>query len=292
MTRNLYNINDFYEPFKQIQKIIESQNNQLSEITRLASERFQKPFEEINRFFEKINNSSILTAKNILSDFNENIKDIGKQFSENLKRTPGSLILLAKYGWYLDFESDINLPIELGNLITENKIEEVDSYLVKYYTKYLDQFFSNLFKNHPMREIIFTQIYEAHKSENYYISVPCVLSQIDGICFDYTSKKYFIKNKKDKQYKYLPEVAEEFSNVSSSIVKAFIAPILTQNPMISHESSLNDYPVHLNRNTIMHGIDIEYGTQLNSLKCLSLLFYISDMLTLLKEKNTNNIPLL
>lgn len=288
---DLNNTNKLFEPFKQIQKIIESQNNQLSEIARLASERFQKPFEEISKSLEKINKSSFAIPKGILSDFTENLTDLGKRLSENLKRTPESLLLLAKYGWYLNFDSDVNLPIELSNLIIENKIEEVDNYLIKYYTEYLDHFFSDLSKNHPQRERIFNQIHEAHKNEKYYISIPCILSQIDGICFDYTSKKYFIKNNKDKQFKYLPEVADEFSNISSSIAEAFVAPILTQNPMISHESKLNDYPVHLNRNIIMHGIDIEYGTLKNSLKCLSLLFYISDMLALLNEKNNGyNTP--
>jgi len=275
----MIDIDKILEPYRKIQKTVES----YQKLVNSVYQSLQVPLDSIKKSLEIIDYQNKIVGNSFIPKFVENFQDIGKRISENLKKTPEALMLLSKYGWYLNFESELYLPNQLGNLLKENKVEEVDQFLMEYYTENLDRILENLSTKYPDRKEIFAQIFSAHKEKKYFLSIPSILTQIDGICFDTTTKKYFVTEKKDKKLKYLPEVATEFVNLSGSISEAFSMPILNQTAINSHESKIGDFPVKLNRHLIMHGVDKEFGTEKNSLKCLSLLVYLSDMLTLINE---------
>jgi hypothetical protein len=254
-----------------------------AEEVRARYESFVLPLIDIQKSLENIDKISQVIADSPIQKYFEQFKNIGQEISEHLKKTPESLTLLANYGWYLNFDSGINLPNKLGQLIQEDKIEDVDEYLIEYYNENVDRMFNDLSNHFPERKEIFIQILASHKQKQYYLAIPCILAQIDGICFDSTTRKFFIKEKKNKDFKFLPEIAEEFANISSSVADAFSRPIFYQTPISSHESKLDNFPVQLNRHLIMHGLDKNYGNEKNSLKCMSLLFYLSDMLTLIDK---------
>lgn len=279
----MYNIDKILEPYRKIQKIFDSVQGftDIANAAQAAYQTFQLPLEEIRKSLEIIDNRNKIIANSIIPKYFEDFQEFGKRLSENLKKTPESLLLLSKYGWYLDLGSELYLPNQLGSLIKEDEIDKVDEILIEYYTENLDEILINLSAKYPDRKEIFQQIISGHKEQKYYLTIPCILTQVDGICFDITTKKYFITEKKDKKFKYLPEVATEFANISGSISEAFSMPILNQTTINSHESEVEKIPVKLNRHLIMHGVDKEFGTEKNSLKCLSLLVYLSDMLTLI-----------
>ena len=284
----MLNFDKILEPYKDIQKIIDSYKglSDIASAAQAAYQTFQLPLEEIRKSFEVIDKQNKIIGSLAIPKYFENFQDIGKLISENLEKTPESLLLLSKYGWYLDFDSEMDLPNQLRNLIVNGKVDDVDEILMEYYNENIDRIFKNLSDSYSDRKEIFKQIIAAHKEQKYFLTIPSILTQVDGICFDITTKKYFITEKKEKKFKYLPEVATEFANISGSIAEAFSMPILNQTAINSHESKIENFPVKLNRHLIMHGIDKEFGTEKNSLKCLSLLVYLSDMLTLINEKNT------
>lgn len=279
----MYNIDKILEPYRKIQKIFDSYQGftDIANAAQAAYQIFQLPLEEIRKSLEIIDNRNKVIANSLIPKYFEDFQEFGKRLSENLKKTPESLMLLSKYGWYLDFSSELYLPNQLGSLLKEDEVDKVDEILIEYYTENLDEILVNLSTKYPDRKEIFHQIISGHKEQKYYLTIPCILTQVDGICFDITTKKYFITEKKDKKFKYLPEVATEFANISGSISEAFSMPILNQTTINSHESKVEKFPVKLNRHLIMHGVDKEFGTEKNSLKCLSLLVYLSDMLTLI-----------
>jgi hypothetical protein len=59
--------------------------------------------------------------------------------------------------------------------------------LIEYYTEN-QKYFQTISKRHSTRKKIFEQI-EKIWVEFYYLAIPIIFSQIDGICYDLTSKK-------------------------------------------------------------------------------------------------------
>jgi len=285
----MFDFDKILEPYKNIQKIVDSYKEfgDIANAAQAAYQSFQLPLEEIKKSIGIIDKRNKFIGSLAIPRYFENLQDIGNRISKNLEKTPESLLLLSKYGWYLDFDSEIYLPNQLKNLIIDGKVDGVDKILMEYYDENLDRILKNLSDNYPERKEIFRQITDAHKEQKFFLTIPSILTQVDGICFDVTTKKYFITEKKDKKFKHLPEVATEFANISGSIAEAFSMPILNQTAINSHESKIENFPVKLNRHLIMHGIDKEFGTEKNSLKCLSLLVYLSDMLTLIDNKNSS-----
>jgi hypothetical protein len=157
----------------------------------------------------------------------------------------------------------------------------LDTYLIKYFTDRFDKIIKGLCERHLERKEIFRQIETAHKNELYFVSIPSILTQVDGISYDYTKKMFFLKDKKND---YLPQIAGEITKISRLSMSTFLTPLTNQTPIMAHESILDEFPINLNRHNILHGIDKDFGNKKNSLKCISLLKYLSDILAELENE--------
>lgn len=233
-----------------------------------------KNVSETLKSIEPIHNQTPIFNNSLFKQI-QKVNEFKSWLVEQIEKTPESLLLLSKYGWYLDYDSHISLPGKLAELIKKDNIKELDDYLTDYYTERFDRIISELIRRHPARKEIFNHVMIAHKEKLYFVSIPCILSQIDGISNDYTKKKFFIK---DKNNKYLSEVTGEIAKISRFTMDAFLTPLTSQTPIMANESILGEFPIELNRHRILHGTDITYGTETNSLKCISLIKYLSDML--------------
>lgn len=271
------------EPFRQMQKQMDDFKKIQPlvipfQFAKIHQEYFTGISESIKKMIDPIKELQNSIAKLNFTPFQKSLvqlNEFGKRIKENYDRMPHSLLLLAKYGWFLDLDTDPSFPNELGELIESNEIEKVNEYLMEYYSDNLEQIFDDLTVKFPERKEIFNQIKIAHEEKLFFISIPTILSQIDGICFDCTTKKFFLK---DKDNNYLPEVTTELSNISNSILKIFLTPILNQTAINARKKDLYKYPIQFNRHEILHGVDKNYGTEMNSLKCISLLKYMHDLL--------------
>ena len=201
----------------------------------------------------------------------KSIQEIAERLKEYIEKTPGYYLLIARHGWFIEIDSELSFPSKIANKIQIGSIEEADELLVNYYKENLVRIFEDLYRRHPNRKEIFYQIFESFRNRHYSILITCVLSQVDGVCFDFTKKKFFIKERKN----YLPEVTNELVGKHLDI---FLSPLQNNTPIIAQEKDLDQFPCRLNRHEILHGISTDYGTEINSLKVISLLKYISDLL--------------
>jgi hypothetical protein len=202
--------------------------------------------------------------------------ELGSRLLKIVEKTPDSILLLAHYSWYLDYDSEFSLPIWLAEMIEQGEIDKVDAFLVNEYSERFDRIIEDLASRHPKREKILTEIALVYKAGFYHSVITSTLSQVDGICNDITQKKFFLKKKDKQSGDYLSEVSNDASELA---IETFLPPFTKPIPISAHESILNNFPCTLNRHTIMHGIDITYGTRINALKCISLLKYVSDVLS-------------
>ncbi|MBU1369578.1 MAG: hypothetical protein KJ578_03805 [Bacteroidetes bacterium] len=274
------------EQSRTIQKAIEPTLELQKKLTEPLKE-FQKSFENINRIY-----ASIPKFQNPFLEHLETFKEIGERLKEYAKKTPEYFLLIAQHGWFIDLESDLNFPSRVANNIQENKVDVANELLIDYYKKNVGEIFESLIKRHYNRREILERIKNSFEEGNYTLLIPTALTQVDGICFDFTKKKFFIKEKKDKKYKFLPEVIAELEKSAGNFLELYLSPLQNQTPIMAREQDIGKFPCKLNRHEILHGIRTDYGTEVNSLKVISLLKYVSDLLTDLDNKTlstTKNI---
>jgi len=283
------------EPIRRMQKQLFASTLAMQkalEPTLQLQKSLNQPLLNLQKSFEHIKYLSIPKFENPILKHLDTFKEIGERLKEYAEKTPEYFLLIAKHGWFIDLESELNLPARVANEIQNNELETANGLLVEYYKKNLDQIFESLINRHPNRKGILTQILSAYKNGNHSLLIPSVLTQVDGICFDFSKKKFFIKEKSIKKYKYLPEVIVELEKSAGNFLELYLSPLKNQTPIIAREQDISKFPCHLNRHEILHGISIDYGTEINSLKVISLLKYISDLLTDLDRKTlstTKNI---
>ena len=248
---------------------------------------FQKSFENINRIY-----ASIPQFQNPFLEHLETFKEIGERLKEYTKKTPEYFLLIAQHGWFIDLESELNFPSKVAHYIQENKVDVANELLVDYYKANVGEIFESLIKRHHNRREILESIKKSLDEDNHILAIPAILTQVDGICFDFTKKKFFIKEKKDKKYKWLPEVISELEKSAGNFLELYLSPLQNQTPIMAREEDIGKFPCKLNRHEILHGIRTDYGTEINSLKVISLIKYVSDLLTDLDNKTlstTKNI---
>ena len=205
----------------------------------------------------------------------EQLKQVREGFKSYVENTPEQILIIAQHGWFLDLDSELSMPSYIVSLIHDNKIEEADEYLIQYYEENFEVIRKELILRHPKRKIIFEEAIDCHLKGIYNVTIPTLLSQVDGICYDFTGKKYFIGRERN-------DIAMEFEKLSGQIIEIFLTPIKSKIPITEGKEGLQNLHYTLNRHEVMHGLKTDYGTKTNSLKSLSMLKYFSDILRELK----------
>lgn len=162
--------------------------------------KIQKTFENMNKIY-----ASVPKFNNVFLEQLKSFQEIGNRLKEYEAKTPNHLLLIAQNGWYMELDCEMKFPSEIANDFTEDKSDVANEKLIKYYTENLNRIFIEISSRHPNRKEIFEQILSAFQRGEYYIIIPCILSQIDGICFDFTKKNSSSKKKTINIYpKYHP----------------------------------------------------------------------------------------
>ncbi len=238
----------------------------------------------INRIDSKLFKSIQINRQKWLEPFSKssffsNIADLFKQIEKVDKYV---LCNLPMYGWYMHFDFTVSTSVLCKHLQEENETE-INDILIRYYIAIFDEYIEKLSERHENRKALFQQIKDAYYQKMYFLVIPTVLSQVDGICNDIFHKVFFIKDtRENSEYRYLPKVfpllleilenfglASQFENQDS--------------PIFAHESRLTNKVNILNRNRVIHGEDFNYGTQQNTLKAFSLLVCISELCSMAED---------
>lgn len=278
-------------PYREIEKITEPIRKRLKEIsasTLVMQQTIEPTLLKIQKSFENINDIYISIPKfeNPIFGYLNTFKEIGERLKEYAEKTPEYFLLIAQHGWFIDLESELNFAPKVAYEIQTGELTTANELLVKYYRDNLEQIFDRLIKRHPNRKEILTQVFSAYRNEYHSLLIPSTLTQVDGICFDFTKRKFFIK---EKENKYLPQVTSELEKSAGTFLDLYLSPLQNQIPIMVREPDISKFPCHLNRHEILHGINLEYGTEINSLKVISLLKYVSDLLTGLDTKTLGTI---
>lgn len=214
--------------------------------------------------------------------FAESILESNKELSEILINTV--LPFFSKRGWFLSIDLYCEQMIfKLGKAIDdfkkinktdshsqENAIEEALKCLIRGSIHKIEK---NVYEVWPTRESIFKDAFEAHLSAKYTLSIPIFLAQSDGICYEITGKYIFTQYNGTLQDVLNKKIVE---SKMTSLRKAFLELFLKPNSMTVNTKTRNNTKTEdpffgpLNRHGVLHGEDLNYATEANSLRCISL----------------------
>ena len=181
--------------------------------------------------------------------------------------------MLAQHGWYLDFNMPLPSLWEIKKAIANGEVSEVEEALIEYFEGQLEEIEKSIAAQFPRRAHIISSAINAHRRGEYYLSIPVLLAQTDGICKEVVDQYLFMK--KDRK----PRTAIYVEQVAADTYKAaLLSPLAVNNPISASEHEREEGFNLLNRHMVLHGESVDYGSKVNSLRAISLVNYVSQAL--------------
>lgn len=195
------------------------------------------------------------------------------------ERMRNALLILGMHGWFLDLEMSIPGIFELEQALEDGNVEDAEQALIEHYRKRLIDIEENIKTYYPRRARVLSSAFKAHRRGEYELSIPVLLAQTDGICQELINIQLF--SKKDKK----PATADYVESIAADVYrKVLLFPLIHSLPISASANERGTNFTDLNRHQVLHGESVDYGTEINSLKAISLLNYIAHTLKLDDEQ--------
>ena len=233
-------------------------------------------FLEIIKKFEKDESSVQDIYKPLLNELKRiTLSDVIKHPDEQyIKKLKVAIVALAHQGWYLSMEMPPRFYFEYADLLSKNK-EKLDNEIMLFYSDNSNKIKNDLCEKYPHRSDIIIDAFQAHDEGKYNLSIPVMMSQSDGICCEITNKElYSAPNGVPKTKEYVKMLDEPYFSLALLCPFCYKFP-MTFNPSERKKEKDKDF---LNRHVIIHGENYNYGSEINSLKTISMLDYVATIL--------------
>lgn len=216
---------------------------------------------------------TLITWGQVRNSFAKNLRETFKKLPDDIRTASKKL---AEKGWFLS----LDIPISACRELSISPIDDTtESKLVEFYKARTDQILVDLNTAFPERAHLFQSAFEVHNQKNYNASIPLILAQAEGICVDMLDVKLFSKPNGVPITKC--KVEDRIKKGSfGGIIEAFVEPLLSGSALSLNKKEMrhrrnkhSGYDV-LNRHEILHGSDKNYGSEVNSLRAISLLDYL------------------
>ncbi len=200
--------------------------------------------------------------KSLIPDsLRESMRKVGEGMLQRLKDSEARF---WARGWMLHGDFPF-MAVEVHADEHEVSDEQLDDWMVEYYRPHIDQIESLLQGSWPKRSGLIGEAITAHKSGQYSFSCLLLLTQIDGVCFDISSVYFFSTND------HKPKISRRVEKYVSDKERLSFLEMIN---CLNGPDGLVDEKV-LNRHRVLHGQDLSYGTEANSLRCISILYYLT-----------------
>ena len=176
---------------------------------------------------------------------------------------------LGEEGWFV---TQGGMPDDFLNILRNKDKNKLSEWFKDFFRERLDDIKQKLIDSYPDRSHILQEAFEAHSECKYNLSVPVFLAQADGIFWETTPKKQSLfraKQRKEATGKHASQILGYTAN--------YIHPLEITLPLWMSEGDRakgGGSFFKLNRHQVLHGESVDYGTEENSLKAISLLNYL------------------
>lgn len=273
-------------PIRQAHESIQKSIQSSLDKQREAFEKTVKPIiasqELFNKIFEPIHFPTFVPpdlspiAKQLINSqnpFQEALKPAFQQLQQGFKelptRTQEALLLLGQHGWFLDPKMPVTGLWELKVALSEGNVSDAESALVDCFSGRLEEIEAEISIKFPHRAHIIHSAFDAHRAGEYALSIPVLFAQTDGICKDSVDQYLFLKDKKKSGTAiYVDKIT------SDTYLAALLSPLAVTLPISASANERKEGFASLNRHTVLHGESLDYDTEVNSFKAISLINYV------------------
>ena len=204
-------------------------------------------------------------------------------FIKALKSLPSELRIFseesAKIGWFATSDTFLGEMKKSFDVSQEN----LDAYMIEEISFNYQSIKSTLLDSHPKRKEILECAFKLHEEENWIACIPLFLTQAEGIFCEHTDAYLFSGKERRKDC-----LQSKFKEHAEAYMPYLYAPFEAKTQFASNNNSCSPKQKRNgpNRNGILHGDNrhLDYGSKLNSYKCISLLSYLSMVFVGLETK--------
>lgn len=202
----------------------------------------------------------------------EDMAVVARTFETYPNKMREGLVAMSQCGWYLDRDMGVSEPLRFKRVMDDGREADAEAEMVKHFEERTAGILAELKHAYPHRRKILDAAFDAHLSGQYLVSIPVLLAQVDGICFDVANAHFFMGRERPKVLAFAVEFA------GSQISRAFLAPLESEMTIALSEKVRPQGFNGLNRHMVLHGESVDYGTKENGLRAISLLNYMSQSL--------------
>jgi len=179
------------------------------------------------------------------------------------------------HGWFLDMEFPAASSWQIAEWYDAGEVERANWILAAYYRKRCVLIRTELTEAYPKRAVLIRRAFRMHFARDYDISVPLLLIQADGICKATFGQQLFSVRGNGMAVKKAVETRKVDWAWS-----AWIEPFRVRLPIAVYRRTAN----FLHRHLVLHGESLDSGTEISSLKAISLLSFLHGIDSYAREK--------
>lgn len=191
---------------------------------------------------------------------------------------PQQLKTLADNGWFVSGNhTPLAVIFPLANMFQSGQAEQANQHMCALIEEHLQSTEDMLVDDFPHRAGILKKAFGALRARDYELSIPVMLAQADGIGREIIAAKIPKFSLTSKQEKFRNAIENFISNnAGGSLYTSDIFELILEDiPLNMSEGNAMLRPSVLNRNAILHGADTGYATELNALRAVSWIDYVS-----------------
>lgn len=262
---------------------------QHNEVLRQIEDHFkqfnQQIVQELGRAGKVISDSIKRSTKELASSLCKMLHEL----SEKERKVQYHCI---RTGWYFSYlDAAISGIIELADMIDNEQFEQVEMEIQNFAKTQIDKTLHQVESHWPHRVQIISDAFQAHRQGLYTLSIPVLLAQADGISNEIFGVQLYKKQSDTPKTK---KVVDQYPIqhygwfIEPLRIVTSVAVNTKHRDKKREEDSLYG---PLNRHGVLHGIDIDYATEANSLRAIMLVNYLAHVKKILNTLGENKSAL-
>jgi hypothetical protein len=187
---------------------------------------------------------------------------------------------LSERGWLADLDFPIQMLNAVNVLYKKKDFTAIDDGMAAYTERTVsDVVARHCEQDWPHRWPILKPALKAHKKKQYALCIPVFLAQADGMCQEIFGVKLYGRSKNGIPHTALKVAALQPDKATATLLE----PLLVASSFNAYDEEAKLKPAVVNRHEVLHGVSVTYATKTNSLRAISLLYYVAFTVPHLKK---------